>query len=107
MALRQSLVAVCDHLQQCSQVDTAKIVGIRRQIARTPRQQRFCAYAITRGMVMQPDRYLNQALQEFLLCGRSRAPNVLPDFVRVIEIRQIEEFQASVKSLRVHAFILA
>ena len=56
---------------------------------------------------MQADRDLNQSLQEFLLGYRSSAPDVLPHFVRVIEICQIEEFQASVKPLRIHALILA
>jgi hypothetical protein len=56
---------------------------------------------------MQANRDLNQPLQKFLLWPGSRAPNVLPDFVRVIEIGQIEEFQASVKTLRIHRFILA
>ena len=56
---------------------------------------------------MQANRDLNQPLQEFLFPCGSGSPNVLPDFVRVIEIGQIEEFHASVKALRIHTFILA
>jgi hypothetical protein len=56
---------------------------------------------------MQANRDLNQPLQELLFRCWSRAPNVFPDFVGVIEICQIEEVQTSVKPLRIHTSILA
>lgn len=56
---------------------------------------------------MQGNRGLNQALQELFFRAVSLPPDVLPHFVRVVEVLIVEEFNAPKITFRIHAQILA
>ena len=53
-------------------------------------------------MMVQSDCGLNQPLQKSLLGAGRFTPNVLPDFVGVIEFRGIKQMNAALVSVRVH-----
>ena len=103
----QCLRTTSHFLQKGQKIYAAEIFGILRKVPGAARQQRLRPYLVAGGMVVQAYRDLYQALEELLLFERSGPPNVLPDFVGVEEVGLIEQLQASVKSLRVHAPILA
>lgn len=57
-------------------------------------------------MVMQRDRGLNQPLQKLLLRPVRLPPDVLPNFVGIVEVLRVEEFYPTCVTLGFHDQIL-
>ena len=57
-------------------------------------------------MMMQSHRNLNQSLQKLFFGRFGLSPNILPDFVGVIKMALVKEFDPAMEAFFVHAQIL-
>ena len=76
--------------QQLDQTNSAKLSRTRLQIPPRARHQRTSPHHVSRRMMMQCHRRLNQPLQKALLHPVRLAPHILPNLMRVIEFPRIE-----------------
>ncbi len=83
-------------------MDSTELMRAGREILAAALHQRIGAGKISRGMMMKGDRGLDEALQECFFQSLRFAPNVLPNFVGIIELARIEEANASMIAVHVH-----
>ena len=99
----KSLPPVGDDVEQRGHIQSGVLGRILRQIARCPRQKRLAPDQVPARMVMKRDRDLDQPLKELALGFRRSPPDVLKNFVGLEEFRGIEEVNAAVQCLGMHA----
>jgi len=88
-------------------MDSAEISRVVIEVLAGAGEQRARSNKISRGMMVQGDGNLDQALEEFLFRALRFAPDVFPHFVSVVEMALVEEMDAAMKSVGVHGQILA
>lgn len=80
----------CERLAEDAEVNASEFCRICSQVADRARQQGARANQVASRVMIESDRYLNQALKELLLRDRCFPPHIFEHFVRFEEFRAVE-----------------
>lgn len=86
----ESLAPLAERFEQCRQLDLPKAPRRLREIPDGALQHRSHAHAVSRGIVMERHRDLDQTLEKLLVFGRRRAPDIFQGFVGVEKLAVVE-----------------